>query len=82
MLVKANDIAAARLIFTRLASNGIAEAALELGRTYDPNFLQTMHVAGLQPDPEVAYKWYIRAAALGNTDARSLLATFKLDTRP
>jgi len=40
-LVKANDIAAARLIFTRLASNGIAEAAFKLGQTHDPDFLQT-----------------------------------------
>jgi TPR repeat protein len=82
MLMKANDIAAARLIFTRLANNGMAEAAFELGRTYDPDFLQTMHVAGLRPNPEVAYKWYMRAAALGNADAQSRLATFKLDTGP
>jgi TPR repeat protein len=80
-LVKANDIAAARLILTRLASNGIAEAAFELGQTYDPDFLQTIHVAGLEPDPEVARQWYTRAAALGNADARSRLATLKIDTR-
>jgi TPR repeat protein len=82
MLVKASDIAAARLIFTRLANNGMAEAAFELGRTYDPDFLQTVHVAGLQPAPEVAYNWYIRAAALGNANAQSRLATFRPDTRP
>jgi len=82
MLVKANDIAAARLIFTRLANNGMAEAAFELGRTYDPDFLQTMHIAGLRPNPGAAYEWYMRAAALGNADAQSRLATFKLDTGP
>jgi TPR repeat protein len=80
-LVKANDIAAARLIFTRLASNGIAEAAFELGQTYDPDFLRTIHVAGLKPDPEVARQWYTRAAALGNADAQSRLAKLKIDTR-
>jgi TPR repeat protein len=80
-LVKANDIAAARLIFTRLASNGIAEAAFELGQTYDPDFLRTIHVAGLEPDPEVARQWYTRAAALGNADAQSRLAKLKIDTR-
>jgi TPR repeat protein len=80
-LVKANDIAAARLIFTRLASNGIAEAAFELGQTYDPDFLRTIHVAGLEPDPELARQWYTRAAALGNADAQSRLATLKIDTR-
>ena len=80
-LVKANDIAAARLIFTRLASNGVAEAAFELGQTYDPDFLRTIHIAGLEPDLEVARQWYTRAAALGNTDAQRRLATLKIDTR-
>ena len=80
-LVKANDIAAARLIFTRLASNGIADAAFELGQTYDPEFLQTVRVAGLKPDPEVARQWYTRAAELGNADAQRRLATLKVDAQ-
>jgi TPR repeat protein len=80
-LMKANDIAAARLIFTRLSSNGIAEAAFELGQTYDPDFLQTMHVAGLKPDPDVARQWYTRAAELGNADAQRRLTTLKVDAR-
>ena len=80
-LVKANDIAAARLIFTRLASNGVAEAAFELGQTYDQDFLRTIHIAGLEPDLEVARRWYTKAAALGNADARSRLATLKIDIR-
>ena len=79
-LVKSNDIAAARLIFTRLANNGVAEAAFELGRTYDPEFLKTIPVAGLEPDREVAWQWYKRAAALGNADAKSRLARLKIDT--
>src|SRR6516162_10989354 len=74
-LVKANDIAAARLIFTRLASNGVAEAAFELGQTYDPDFLRTMHIAGLEPNLEVARRWYAKAAVLGNAEAQSRLAT-------
>lgn len=80
-LVMSNDIAAARLIFTRLANNGVAEAAFELGRTYDPDFLKTIPVAGLEPDREVAWQWYKRAAALGNADAKSRLAKLKTDTR-
>jgi TPR repeat protein len=78
--VKANDIAAARLIFTRLASNGVAKAAFELGQTYDPDFLRTMHIAGLEPDLEVARRWYAKAAVLGNAEAQSRLATLKIDT--
>jgi TPR repeat protein len=80
-LVKSNDIAAARLIFTRLANNGVAEAAFELGRTYDPEFLKTIPIAGLEPDREVAWQWYKRAAALGNPDAKSRLAKLKIDTQ-
>jgi TPR repeat protein len=80
-LVKSNDIAAARLIFTRLANNGVAEAAFELGRTYDPEFLRTIPIAGLEPDREVAWQWYKRAAALGNADAKSRLAKLKIDTQ-
>jgi TPR repeat protein len=80
-LMKANDIAAARLIFTRLATNGVAEAAFELGQTYDPDFLRTMHIAGLEPDLEVARRWYTKAATLGNADAQSRLATLKIETR-
>jgi len=79
--MKANDIAAARLIFTRLATNGVAEAAFDLGQTYDPDFLRTMHIAGLEPDLEVARRWYMKAAALGNADAQSRLATLKIETR-
>ena len=60
-LMKANDIGAARLIFTRLATNGVAEAAFDLGQTYDPDFLRTMHIAGLEPDLEVARRWYTKA---------------------
>jgi hypothetical protein len=76
-LVRANDIAAARLIFTRLANGGVAEAAFELGRTYDPDFLEIIPLAGLKPDLEMAKQWYRRAAALGNADAKSRLAKFE-----
>jgi hypothetical protein len=81
-LVRDNDIAAARLIFTRLANKGVAEAAFELGRTYDPDFLEIVPLAGLKPDLEMAKQWYERAAALGNADAKSRLAKFEeRDTR-
>jgi TPR repeat protein len=78
-LLKSNDIAAARLIFTRLANNGVAEAAFELGRTYDPDFLKTVPIAGLAPDREVAWQWYKKAAALGNADAKNRLAKLRID---
>jgi hypothetical protein len=68
-LLRTNDIAAARLIFNRLSEKGIAEAAFALAQTYDADFLQTMQVAGMEPDAAMARKWYERAAALGDAAA-------------
>jgi hypothetical protein len=73
-LLQNNDIAAARLIFKRLAENGLGEAAFNLAQTYDPDFLKTIPTAGLEPDPESARQWYQRAAAMGYPAAASRLA--------
>jgi hypothetical protein len=73
-LLQANDVAAARLIFKRLAENGIGEAAFNLGQTYDPDFLKTIPTAGLEPEPELARQWYLRAAALGYPEANVRLS--------
>jgi hypothetical protein len=68
-LLHENDIAAARLIFKRLAESGVAEAAFAMAQTYDPEFLKTIPTAGLQPDLVQARKWYERAAVMGNASA-------------
>lgn len=68
-LLQENDVAAARLIFKRLAESGVAEAAFAMAQTYDPEFLKTIPTAGLQPDLVQARKWYERAAAMGNASA-------------
>ncbi len=73
-LLQNNDVAAARLIFKRLAETGIAEAAFNLAQTYDPDFLKTIPTAGLQPDLPLARQWYARAAALGDAAAASRLS--------
>ncbi len=78
-LLQNNDVAAARLIFKKLAEANVAEAAFELAQTYDPDFLRTIPTAGLQPDPAMAQQWYERAAALGNMAAASRLS--KLNAR-
>ena len=48
-LLQNNDVAAARLIFKRLAETGVAEAAFNLARTYDPEFLRTIPTACRSP---------------------------------
>jgi len=73
-LMQTNDVAAARLIFKRLAENGVSEAAFNLAQTYDPDFLKTIPTAGLAPDPELARQWYLRASALGYAEANVRLS--------
>ena len=48
-LLQYNDVAAARLIFKRLAETGVAEAAFNLAQTYDPDFLKTIPTAAWSP---------------------------------
>ena len=73
-LLQNNDVAAARLIFKRLAETGLAEAAFNLAQTYDPDFLKTIPTAGLEPDPPLARQWYERAAAMGDAAAASRIS--------
>ncbi len=73
-LLQNNDVAAARLIYKKLANANVAEAAFQLGQTYDPGFLKTIPIAGLQPNPALAQQWYQRAAALGHAAAASRLS--------
>lgn len=73
-LLQNNDVAAARLIYKKLANANVAEAAFQLGQTYDPDFLKTIPIAGLQPNPALAQQWYQRAAALGHAAAASRLS--------
>ncbi len=60
-----NDIVAARLLYQRAAQAGSAQAALEVGKTYDPQFLASIHAIGIDGDPATARAWYQRAKAMG-----------------
>jgi hypothetical protein len=68
-MLSQNDIAAARLIYSRLAREGSAQAALTLAQTYDAAFLSRYDITGLSPNTEKAKYWYGIAASLGSTDA-------------
>jgi hypothetical protein len=68
-LLKTGDIAAARMLFERLARRGSANGAYAAGRTYDPEFLRSVRVIGLTPNLKKAKAWYARAADLGQPEA-------------
>ncbi len=70
----AGDISAARIAFSRLADAGVADAALALASTYDPTYLATHHVMGVQGDRAQARALYQRAKDLGSPEAAQILA--------
>ena len=65
-LMERGHISGARLIFEHLASQQSALGAFALAQTYDEKFLKTISVQGMSPDPQLAAKWYGRAAELGS----------------
>ena len=67
------DVSGARSILEYLALQGSAAAAMALAETYDPAVLSKMVIKGLEPDPQKAREWYLKAEQLGGTDARSRL---------
>lgn len=67
------DIAAARLVFRRLADGGNPEAALGLAATYDPRYLASQNVIGVAGDETQARVWYQRAMELGSIEAKNML---------
>jgi hypothetical protein len=67
------DVASARLFYERAADAGNGEAALRLGETYDPNFLERVQLRTVQGDAAAAVFWYRRARELGVAEAEILL---------
>jgi len=72
-LLEQGNLAAARLIYRRLALKNHLASALALASTYDPDFLARINVRGLQPDVEDAMRWYKLAAELGSDVAAQRL---------
>jgi hypothetical protein len=67
--LKAGDIASARLLLKPAANAGNAQAALDLGMTFDPDLLVQRGVLGIAPDAAQAREWYARAIRLGSPEA-------------
>ncbi len=51
------------------ANSGNAQAALDLGMTFDPAFLAKWGAVGFTADVAQAREWYKRASNLGSTEA-------------
>jgi hypothetical protein len=72
-LFRTGDLASARLFYERAANAGSGQAALRLGESYDPHFLEKTHLRGARSDIETAILWYKRARDLGASEATILL---------
>jgi len=67
------DVSSARLFYERAADAGDGQAALRLGETYDPTFLERAKLRAVQGDAGAAVFWYRRASELGVAEAEILL---------
>ena len=76
-LFATGNVAAARLLYERAADAGEAQAAVRLGETFDPVYLDGSHLRGLHGDPEMAVFWYRHARDLGATGVASQLKKLK-----
>jgi hypothetical protein len=65
------DISSARLFYERAADAGNARAALRLGNTFDPAFLDFAHLR-IRGDTGKALYWYTQARKLGETEVEIL----------
>lgn len=68
-LLATGDIVAARGFYEHAAEQGTAAAMTAVGKTYDPLFLEEMHVRGSRGDAGKAAEWYRRAGAAGDREA-------------
>jgi len=72
-LFATGDVVSARLLYERAAGAGEARAAMRLGETFDPVYLDRSHPRGLHGDPDMAMFWYRHARDLGATGVASRL---------
>ncbi len=79
-MIDLNDYSAARLLFSRAAESGSVKAMIALGRSYDPTIPGSL-ASKAGTDPAEAAQWYGRAAALGSSDAATLLRQLQLSAR-
>ncbi len=71
--VSARDIVSARLFYERAIEMGDGHAALRMGATFDPAFLERADIRGTKGDQREALSWYRHARDLGDVEADRLL---------
>ncbi|MEJ2227194.1 MAG: hypothetical protein P8Y67_02945 [Alphaproteobacteria bacterium] len=71
------DIVAARRLYEQAAMNGNPEAALAMGRSFDPTYFERLNVKTGKPDPATAFEWYKKALNGGLVTARVKIDTLK-----
>jgi TPR repeat protein len=76
-LMRDGDIAAARRLYEQAAGKGNAEAALAMGRSYDPSYFEKLTVKTGKPDPATAFEWYKKALEGGLVTARVKIDALK-----
>lgn len=57
--------------------NGNPEAALAMGRSFDPTYFERLNVKTGKPDPATAFEWYKKALNGGLVTARVKIDTLK-----
>jgi TPR repeat protein len=72
-LLEAGDIEAARALLQKAAELGSGDAALKLGRSYDPAQAARPSFADSQSNSALARAWYERALALGTQEAAAYI---------
>jgi TPR repeat protein len=77
-LMGLGDLSAARQFYAKALDQGLTEAALKLGKTYDPMVFEEKNVQGMKPDASMAMKYYLQAQASGVGGAAEAIST--LDT--
>ena len=78
-MIDVGYFAGARAYFKRAAEAGSGDAALLLGATYDPEFIDKIGAHGIKADPKEARGWYERAKQLGVEGAEAKLKALKED---
>ncbi len=76
-LLELGDLAAARLLYQAAADAGSVDAALHVGRTYDPIFLEVSGLFGARPDPGKALGWYETAREGRHADAAKFITRLR-----
>jgi hypothetical protein len=69
-LMRDGDILSARRLYEQAAATGNPEAALAMGRSYDPSYFEKLPVKTGKPDPATAFEWYKKALDGGLVTAR------------